>query len=214
MADITVVSVSDIILRGNYELRNTAKRQYPDAEMLNYVNKCLEMIHMILVGVQSDLVRTGRGEIVTVPGQEMYDLGDAGMGDLWTIWTISRPGYTPLELSEEYSRQADGIRIQTGFPCQYFLEGSSIGFVPVPATEMTFQVIYFPAFVPVDAESNMPFLNLFNLAMIEAIQLFAKHRNAENPALNAQLQQIFSDRAMEIVRQRQRRVYQQRYRFK
>lgn len=215
MPVLPVVTVDDIINRANYELRNSTKRQYPDGEIMTYINKCLEMLHEILVGIQSDLVRTGRGTLTTVPGQELYSLTDAGMGDLWTIWSIALPGFTPLEISEEYSRQASGILPGTGVPGEYYLEGENIGLLPIPAREMTYNVIYFPAFVGIeDAESQMPYRNLFNLSVIEAVQLFAKHRNVENPALNADLYQLFHDRALEITRQRQKRTYQQSCKYK
>ena len=207
MAAAQTYTVQEIIDVCNYELRNQHRRQYSDAEMLEYVRKCLELIYQCLVQEKSELIRTGYSNFPTVVGQEIYDLTATppNAGDFWSPYRIWLDTYenSPLELCNEEERYTHIASGTNGQPQQFYLEGDNIGLLPFPDEIYTVRIKYYPNFVPpASGAVNMPFKNLFNLQIQEGVIMMAQNRESLNSTIHAALMEMFENRVHEIIKTR------------
>ena len=212
MGSAATVAASSILSKVLYELNDRDGSNYnPDgtyAELLGYLNRCLEIIHQVLVDEESELVRTGTGTFNTVAGTQSYDLSTRSMGDLWAIHRVWLSEYEPMEMCEEEDlydaiNQNEGSNISRAQPEEYCLIGDYLWFREVPDAVYPVNIRYFPNFVALTATtSTMPYKNLFNNECIEGVKILAKHRNEIGVQVDAQLKDIFFARAMQIVRKR------------
>jgi len=228
MAAARTITIETFISQVNYELRNTAEKQYVAAEMLVLYNKAFELLYGILAGMNSEYVATGSGTFDTVAGTEVYSLTTESMGDLWLpfkvdddqddeifdIYLTDSGGtiYPQLPTVEYVDRMSFVISGTTARqrPENFYLFADDIGLLPVPDAIYTVTLPkYIPNFVPAatDAE-NMPFHNLFNQQIGENIKLMAKNRNNDQIAIEPQMMEIFQDRATEIVTRRRKKAFQ------
>jgi len=211
MPAANTVLAGAIIDSCNLQLRNVHERQYSRAELLDYLNQCLEMVYQVLVDSESELVRSELESFDTVAGQETYDLAANNMGDLWTVWTVWTDGYTPLEKIKEKDRYDYLLAAAAGYtmPAHYYLEGNMIGLLPIPDKVYTYRVKYFPNFVRLAAETNaMPYKNLFNLQIKEGVIFLAKNREMMNTAVETALMSLFQERAWALSKRREKSFYQ------
>lgn len=202
-----------LIDRANYELRNEPKRQYSDAEMFEYVQKVLEMLYMMLVHDNSEIIAVATTSFPTVVSQELYDLTltPPNAADLWTVRRAWITGYegTEIEMTEEENRYAYLESGTEGRPVFYYLEGDDIGLLPFPDAVYTLNLRYYPNYVPpATAASVVPFKNLFNLEIVEAIKVIAKNREGMDFGVDTSLMEMFSNRAFELNKHRRKRKYQ------
>lgn len=211
MSDQRAVTVADITTRFNYELRNQYAVQWEAAETLEYVNKWGEFIHDILTEHKSDLVKTGSGSFTTIIGTELYDLSTKSMGDLIVPLNVWLSAYGELEEIDESERMAHIISKEQGTtaygqPSNYYLEGNNIGLLPIPdSVSYTIKLKYIPNYVTLASTSSaMPYKNIFNNVFVEGVKILAKNREGYGTAVDAALMELFQDRAMSILRQRQK----------
>ncbi len=223
MANARTVTTTAIKTNVRYELRDADKKQYTDSELLAYLNKCNELIYNILVESNSELVCTGSGSLTLAAGTEAYDLAANTMGDMLCLRKLSNTGdenrysvyltdasgnvYPPLDMVAEedrYDHLVSGSSSQNR-PTSFYLDGDSFGFLPVPDAVYTATLKYFPNFVELASGDNMPYRNLFNRQIEEAIILLAKNRENAGMGIEPSLMQLFQDRAMTLMRQRRMR---------
>lgn len=232
MGDARDVLASAIITTARYDLRDANVGQWTAAELLAYLNRCLELIHEILVDFNAELIATGSGTITLADGTEAYDLSSNSMGDFWApfrifseesenavaVYLTDADGnvYEPLEIVEYADRFA---YLQSGStaesrPTGIYLKGDYMGFLPVPEATYTATIpAYFPNFTPLSAATeNMPLKNIFNMQVIEGIKLIAKHREAGSVTVEAALMEVFQQRAWAILQKRVKRGAQVRVR--
>lgn len=216
MGDARTVAASAIITSVLYELRDPNGTNYNRdgayAELLGYINRCLEEIYEILVDERSELIRTGSGTITTVDGTQSYDLSANSMGDLWVPHRVWISEYEPMEMCEEedlYDAINDeeiGDTARTR-PEAYCLVGDYIWFKDVPDDAYTVNLRYFPNFTPLaSTAASMPHKNLFNNEVIEGVKVLAKHRNDRGVSIDATLKDIFRIRAMRVERRRRKKT--------
>ena len=210
MGDARVVTVSTLTTLFIYELRNTHAKQWDYSETLSYVNKWMEFVHQILAEHESDLVKTGSGYLATSEGTELYSLSANSMGDLLFPATVWRSGVSDLELVPEWGRMEHVIADEQGSspygqPDSYYIEGDYIGLLPLPdSTGYTVKLKYIPDYTALTATSTMPYRNLFNNVLVEGVKIISKNREEYGTAVDAALMELFQDRAMSIVRKRQK----------
>ena len=203
----------EIIDRANFELRNEHKRQYSDAEMFEYVQKVLEMLYMVLVQDNSELTPVTTTSFQTVTGQEIYDLTSVppDAADLWKIRRAWLTGYESreVEITEESDRYAYLQSGGEGRPVFYYLEGDDIGLLPFPDDAYTVNLKYYPNFVPPATSAvSVPYKNLFNLEIVEAVKVMAKNREGMDFGVDTSLMEMFSNRSFELSKHRRKRKYQ------
>lgn len=209
MGDARTVTAAEVIASLRFELFDADETQYTDAELLNYLNLALEVLYEILVYREFDIVRTGTGSFVTVAGTQEYDLSGESMGDLWIahrVWVSEEENMDKCTEKQIYpalhAEEAGTVASRTE-PTEYVMVGDYMWFKEVPDAVYTINVRYFPNFVPLSStSSNMPYKNFFNQQAIKAASLIAKNRNAGDIVLEAQLQQIFEDRALRLLERR------------
>jgi hypothetical protein len=211
MGSARAVTVADMTTLFNYELRNTHAKQWAKPETLAYINKWLEFIHAILTEQEADLVKTGSGSFDTVVGTELYDLSDNGMGDLIAPLVVWLSALGEIEQTEESNRMPHVISKEQGNtsysqPYSYYLEGDNIGLLPFPDDIYTVNVKYIPDYTPVTTGS-MPYKNIFNNVLVEGVKIIAKNREGYGTAIDAALMELFQDRAMSIIRKRQKQNF-------
>ncbi len=208
MGSARTVTGDTIISNVQTELReNTVNpRDFTSDILFIYLKKCHGLIYDILVEEESELVLTGTGDLTTVAGTEGYVLADNDMGDLiklHTIWVSGCLPMTEVVESERYQYQLmedDGDSSARQEPDQYYMEGGNVNLLAYPDQAYTVFVKYFPNFVPMAASTeNMPLRNLFNSSIEEGIKLIAKHSHNRAINVDAALQQIFHDAAMDIT---------------
>ena len=220
MSSARTVTVSEFKTRLNYELRNSYEVEWITAEVLSYINKWNEFIYMLLAEHESDLVMTGSGSFTTSEGVERYLLADNSMGDLWTIpgcedaddSNVRLSGLGGLELCEKKERTEHLIAKDQGSssysqPSKFYLHNGYIGLLPFPDSTVYTVYIedYIPNFTPLaDENATMPYQNLFNIVFEEGAKIVAKNREGYGSATDAVLMELFQDRAMSIIRQRQK----------
>jgi len=220
MAAAQTVTAAQLITRFRYDLRDENGHQWTDNELLSYINDSLELIYEILVDSDSELIRTGSGTFDTVSGTETYDMAANTMGDFWSPYKIWCPTDGPRELTlvntdDRYDYQIDATTWNQGEPYQYYLEGDTIGLLPIPDGIYQINLKYYPNFVPLSATTgNLPFKNLFNLQIQQAVNMKAKHRDMQNTGIETALMSLFQQRATAIMRRRSKRNYQTKPRFK
>jgi hypothetical protein len=174
------------------------------------VNKWAEFLHDILTEHESDLVKTGSGDFVTVAGTEFYDLSDNDMGDLIVPLKVWVSGSAELEPCDESDRMEHVIAQEQGTtaynePSHYYMEGDNIGLLPIPDAVYTIKLKYIPNFAGIAAITEaMPFKNIFNNAFVEGVKIIAKNREGYGTAVDAALMELFQDRCMSILRKRQK----------
>ena len=66
MSAARTVTISTFIDQINYELRNTTEAEFINAEMLVHINRMCEMIHYILIDMNSELVLSSGSTVSTV----------------------------------------------------------------------------------------------------------------------------------------------------
>lgn len=207
MADAVSITTTTLKSQIRYEIRDINSTQYTDAELLVYINKCLEIAYEELVNQKSELVRTGSGTITTVAGTQSYDLSANDMGDLWIPHRVWISEYEPMEMCEEKDLY-DAINANEGsttsrtIPDEYCIIGDYIWFKDYPDDAYTVNIRYFPNFVPLSSGGTMPYKNLFNQEVVEGVKFLAKHRNEKAIGVDATLKDIFHDRAMQLVYRR------------
>lgn len=209
------VTAANIITKVLYELRDPSGTNYNKdgayAELLGYINRCLEWLYEILVGVESELVRTGSGTITTVAGTQSYALSSNSMGDLWFPHRVWISTYQPMDQCEEADiydaiSANEGGQTSRAQPDEYCIIGDYLWFKDVPDAAYTVNVRYFPNFVPLSATTSaMPYKNLFNNEVIEGVKILAKNRNEMSVSIDASLKDIFYQKAMKIVHKRDKR---------
>ena len=212
MGDARTVAASVIITNCLYELRDPDGTNYNKdgayAELLGYINRCLEVLYEILVYDDSELTRTGTGDIATVDGTQSYDMSDNDMGDLWIPHRVWVDEYPPMKMCEEEDLYG-GINAEESEntareqPDQYCIIGDYIWFKTVPDDAYTVYFRYYPNFTPLTlVTESMPYKNIFNNEVIEGVKVLAKHRNEIGIQVDAILKDIFNEKAMRIMRKR------------
>lgn len=195
----------------NYELRNTDQVQYTTTEMFTYIDRCQEIIYEILVDSESELVYTGTGSFVTVAGTEAYDLAANSMGDAWTLRRVWITGSEPMGIVNEEDRYdyLAGSTSSRSQPEYYYLEGDNIGLLPIADAVYTINVKYFPNWTPYSTSATtLSFKNLFNPQIKAGVKLFAKNRENEYIGVEAELMELFQERALQLMRRRRKESYQ------
>ncbi len=208
MGAARTVTGTIIISNVQTELReNTVTpRDFTSDILFIYLKKCHGLIYDILVEEESELILTGTGNFTTVAGTEGYVLADNTMGDLiklHKIWVSGRDPMTEVVESERYQYQLmedEGDSSARQEPDEYYMEGGKVNLLAYPDQAYTVYVKYFPNFVPMTASTeNMPLRNLFNSSIEEGMKLIAKHSHNRAINVDAALQQIFHDAAMDIT---------------
>ena len=238
MSAARTVTISTFIDQINYELRNTTEAEFINAEMLVHINRMCEMIHYILVDMNSELVLSSGSTVSTVAGTEAYDLSTdfaADISDLWSIYRLEgdnyRQGHCAIYLTDssstiyepieqtEYSARYDYVINGTSArsrPDSFYIDGDNIGLLPIADAVYTVTIDkYFPNFSPAAAVTeNMPYRNIFNNAISDGVKFLAKNRNNDSVAMETELMKLFMDAAKRIVKFRSRRTAQLRRRIR
>ncbi len=222
MGSAESVLASAIITQVLYELRDPNGYVYNKdgafAELLGYINRCLELIYEILLDKESEIIYTGTGTITTVAGTQNYDLSANTMGDFWAPRKLRRNRYSvwistldPMDMCEEDDlfdaiNANEGSTTSRAQPDRFCILGDYIWFEFVPDQAYTVNLKYYPNFVKLAAvTSAMPYKNLFNNDVVEGVKLFAKHRNERSFNAEAILKDRFTQRALRVERRRRRR---------
>ena len=216
MGDTRLVRATDIRDRVNLELRNQHKVQFEDPEILAYINKWLEFTHQYLIESDSELVRTGMGQVTITKDKEgeAFSMSGAGIGDLLVPYRVWIPGNEPMDMVPEMEKQPYLIDKELGVdntsvPVDFFIEGDNIAFLPFPDKDYIVKVKYYPDFEPLSViTETMPFRNLFNLQIEEGAKILAKNRENYGTSVDAALMEIFKERAKALAGMREKRQLQ------
>lgn len=227
MGNARDVTVANHIVEIQFDLRDKlTNSRFETGELLAYLNRCYEMIYMILVDMNSELVASGTGTITLADGTGEYALSSNSMGDFWLPYRLNKQNRQGQDLYAiyltdsssgvhdalpmvAYEDHMDDLLSGTSGKAQpqgFYLFGGYIGFSPVPDAAYTCTVLkYFPNFTALS--TNMPLNNLFNQAMNFGVQMFANNRNDKgNLSIETQLMDYFTEQAMKIMGKRQRQI--------
>jgi len=213
MAAARTVAITDFYQNILYELRDPEGNIYNKdgayAELARYLRRCCELIHDILLDLESEIILTGTGTIATVDGTQSYDLSANTMGDLVLPEKIWITNYERMEVCERWEiddaiQQEEISDSSRGVPERYCIIGDYIWFETVPDDAYTVNFRYFPNYT--DPATSMPYKNIFNNDITEGVLLFAKRRNERDMGVEAILKDMFLRRASKIIRRRERKV--------
>lgn len=211
MGSLRIVTVESFLQQVNFELRNIAKVQYIETEIISYLNKWLEFINQNLIESESELVRTGLGALNTVIGQEKYKLDDFDIGDLvapYKVWIAGKGIMEQVTEDDRYpyvQANEEAINSANDIPIKYYIENDIIGLLPFPDDVYPINIKYYPDFTPmIDNTSILPYRNLFNLQLQEGIKIIAKNREMSSSVIDSALMELFRDRIISILSMRER----------
>lgn len=228
MGNARSYTVDEFVTEKRFDLRDKlTNSRYETGELLVYLNRCYEMLHMLLVGMNSELAATGSGTITLADGTEAYALSSNSMGDFWAPFKLhtqnrQRQDVYAIYLTDSSSGVHDALPmipyeerfeyLQGGTsaeaqPQGFYLFGDYIGFLPVPDTTYTCTIAkYFPNFVALTtasgttAASDMPFKNIFNQDIGYGMEMMARMRNdVFTVAMETSLMDYFRERAIKIM---------------
>ena len=211
MGAARTVTIADWMTQVNFELRNIAKVQYTEIEMLGYLNKWLEFIWQTLIEAKSELARTGSGAITTVAATETYSFAANDMGDFLTPHKIWITGEEPLEQCTEEDRYPYLLNTESGNanndkPTKFYIEGDNIGLLPFPDDVYTVNVKYYPESTYFTATTEtLPLRYLFNLKFQEGAIILAKNSENYGTAVDSGLMELFRDRCLSLLYQREQK---------
>jgi hypothetical protein len=131
------------------------------------------------------------------------------MGDLLFPVHVWVSEYSELEQVPESERMSHVIAEEQSAnaysqPSMYYLEGDNIGLLPFPDATYTIRLKYIPDYTALTTASTMPFRNLFNNVLVEGVKIIAKNREEYGTAVDAAIMELFQDRAMSVIRKRQK----------
>lgn len=209
MGELRTYTVESFITDLRYELRDTVTvYKYTANELLSYINKCAEMVHIMLIDKESELVRSGSGTITTSAGTQSYDLDSNSMGDLWAPHRVWVDEKEPMTICEEWELY-DGInaeeRSETGHrtePQKYCIIADYIWFKEVPDDAYTVRLKYYPGYALLASDTQMPYRNLFNQSILEAVKIVAKNRDEIDVQIDAILKTHFENEIKKVLRRR------------
>lgn len=204
-----MTTAAAIIANSRYDLRDIPKVQYSDAELLVFLNRSAEIVHGLLTDMESDLVRE-EADITLDAGGAVVDLDEAEI-PLAVPWRAILAGQ-PLKLAtdEETRSFASG---SVGAPRYYWIAKTLLKFWPATPSLVTLRLEYFPRFVAMAADDEMPFQGLFDVTLTQSTVMFAENRNAQGNPVTAAVMDLARDRAMALVRKRAPRGYRERVRI-
>lgn len=210
-----MATISDLITNASYELIDIDHTQWSEVELFTYFKKCHRLLHQVLIDSESELVRTGTGDITTTAGQEKYVLNEEDMGDLWTIHKVWVSEYDPMDFVEEDERyqyvksEEEGQTSARTRPDSYYLTLNDIAFLPFPDIAYTINIIYYPQYTaPSAITENTPYRGLFDGLLEEGILMYAKNRNELPMNVEGVLLDMFERQAMRLSRKRRKKTYQ------
>lgn len=210
-----MATVVDLITNCGYELIDTDHTQWSETELFTYFKKCHRLLHQVLIDSESELVRTGTGDINTVVGQEKYVLDEEDMGDLWTVHKVWVSEYDPIDMVDEDERyqyvksEEEGQTSARTRPDSYYLTLNDIAFLPFPDIVYTINIIYYPQYVaPSATTDSTPYRGIFDNLLEEGMLMYAKNRNELPMNVEGVLLDMFERQAMRLSRKRRKKVYQ------
>ena len=225
MAAARTLTIADFTTNTRYELRDSGAKQWVAAEFTVYLNKCFESIWYKLVEQESELLTIATGTITTVAGTETYSLASNTMGDFWAprsvdfddppdekrYW-IRISTYDPMVMCNESYRlpyamaEEDSETTMRERPTFFYIQGDNIGLLPIPDAAYTVTLAYFANYVP--PTTNMPWRNLFNQQIKQAILMTAKNRQHYASPIDAVTEAMFASRAEAIHAARRQQALQ------
>ena len=216
-----MATIADLITNCGYELIDTDQTQWTANELFTYFKKAHRLLHQVLIDSESELVRTGTGDITTVAGTEKYSLNDNDMSDLWTIHKIWVDSEDPMEMCEEEERytylksEEEGSTSARTTPTDYYLTLNDIAFLPFPDDIYNVNIIYYPEYVaPASTTDNTPYRGLFDSLLEESMIMYSKNRNELPMNIEGVLLDMFERQAMRLSRKRRIKRYQLSPRWK
>ena len=176
MAD-TAVTVQTLLDDCIVRQKDSQKVDWPDAELLRYVNKARDYIHKLLVQGAEEIA-INAGTISMVSGQQEYLLS----GNLDNFWAMAPNGVyfsgqtTPLFPITVEDSVRYGSTTTTEMPSYYYITSTKLGVVPIPTDTSidsypTLNCRYFKMESALTLASNMPYKNIFN----EPVSMFASN---------------------------------------
>ena len=207
------MTVSEFITDISYSLRNDSG-EFINDELLTYLNRSYNFLYNILVKQKSEIVQTGSNSFSTIAGTQSYDLTSSGINitDMWVPHRVWVSKYEPMNVCYEedlYSAinlEEQGSTGSRTRPTDYCLIGNTIWFKQVPNDIYTINLKYFPTFSKLTSTaSEMPFLGMFNLALGQAVEMYAKYRNEININLDTQLTQLFNTETLWMLGKRSKK---------
>lgn len=205
--------ISEFITDLSYSLRN-ASGEFDDAELMSYLNRAYECLYKVLVKMKNEKVKTGTGSFSTTAGSQSYDLTASGINitDLWVPHRVWVSGSELMDVCYEedlydtINQEEDGNTGHRTEPTEYCLIGSTVWFKESPDDTYTVEIRYFPSFTTLtDYTANMPLSGIFNMSLLQAVEMYAKTRNEMNPSLDIQLMEMFKAEALFMLGKRSKK---------
>lgn len=201
--------ISDLITNIGYQLRNESG-DFSDAELLSYINTNCEVLHMVLIGMESELARNGSNSFSTIEGVQNYDLTASGI-DITDMWVPHRVWISTYELMEKcqeedlypaINNEEDGNIGSRTIPDEYCLVGSELWFKEVPNDIYTVNLKYFPSYSLLSLNDTTPYLGIFNSKIVEGVLMLAKNRNEMRTDMEATLTYLYELAANVLIKKR------------
>lgn len=169
------MTVQDLITRLRTYLNDPQAIEFSDAELLGYINDILREISLYTARVRfqgflqnySVGVSAGTGE-VPLPADFLKEE--------YVVWN-ERP------LSETHPLYS----VQSGEPKEYYTERGSLFLNPVPDTDGTIKIAYYPLFGVSSLDDTIPLPSYFEAVLLHGVTVKAKNRIELNPQIDAQL---------------------------
>lgn len=191
-----MAAASTLITSARYDLRDSNSTQYTDAELLDYINRAIEVLDSALLSIDSEMIieedtsttLTSATNNVTAPTSSM---------SIRSIY-ISTDQLTKTSPADIYYRRI--YDTSTGQPYYWCEKDTSILFDCTADQDYSLKIYYNSKTTALTATTDdMPYNDMFNQEIREAVSITAKNRENEFAGVNSVLFQMFKDAAMARV---------------
>lgn len=183
-----------LIQDSRYDLRDK-NGTVDENELLSYLNRIVRQLDMALWSIDSDLVKTytdvtlSTGEQSASTPTGLIDVIDIYIGTTW----LEKTGWDYIRYKQRHNSSS------TGQPYLWCLQGQTIQ-VEIPADDdYTLTVDYAKRTGTLTLDSTLPYDEMFDDAIRQAVVLMRKGANEENPIVDSALFDFFTSNANGVV---------------
>jgi len=180
-----MATAAELILSARYDVRDSDKTQYSDAMMLDFLNRGVRGLVVVLAMAKSDWVNTTEDLILPISTNET-DLPEYFISDksavIDTTYLIKKPVSTIRDM-----RLSGG----TGKPSSFAISKTNLIVETTVATAQTITLEFNQGVAALLLAADMPFNDEFNDVLRQFIVLLCKTRNEYTLVGDAAIQDFF-----------------------
>jgi hypothetical protein len=193
------------------------KTTWSDAELLSMLQRGVDYIQQLLIS-RNDITGTKSGTITLLDGVGTYSLATNGMSDFVAMYRGERSDESGVWIDDKFllpCRQTEAVNYsgdEETEPDLYYITSTSLGVLPIPDTSYSLVCLYFYKQPPLVRESDMPYNDVFNMAIATFVDAMASARNEQDVSVLTQLYNELESSALIVSRSRTPIVPTIRYR--